>query len=246
MNASIIDKVRKLIAHERSARKIGSFEEAAAFAGRIQQLLLDHKLSMSEIELADERQPRVGQEVHFTTRERIPFKKRDCWWYRSLLNTVASGLFCRTIGMAGYNIIYVIGREDDRAVTLAMFEYLLATMKRLASAERKAHKRKRRSVRNYTSSFYRGFIGAVAYRFSGLREESTQSNALVLASDAEVDAFAQAHHPDTFLRKRPQFSRINHEGRLRGSVHGRQVSLASNVVSSGREPKLLLPGDSNE
>jgi len=39
MNEKIIDRLRKLIRHERSAREIGNVAEAAAFAATIQALL---------------------------------------------------------------------------------------------------------------------------------------------------------------------------------------------------------------
>ena len=50
MNNPIIEKLRKLIAHEKSARSIGNIHEAEAFASRIQTLLDEHKLSMGEVE----------------------------------------------------------------------------------------------------------------------------------------------------------------------------------------------------
>ena len=46
----IIEKLRKLIAHEQSARTIGNIAEAEAFASKIQDLLTAHKLDMSEVD----------------------------------------------------------------------------------------------------------------------------------------------------------------------------------------------------
>ena len=46
----LIDRLQKLIAHERSARAVGSTREAEAFAERIATILTEHKLSMTEIE----------------------------------------------------------------------------------------------------------------------------------------------------------------------------------------------------
>lgn len=51
MNKSIIEKLRKLIRHERSAREIGSIAEAEAFAERIQSLCDEYNLSISEIDI---------------------------------------------------------------------------------------------------------------------------------------------------------------------------------------------------
>jgi hypothetical protein len=50
MENTIVAKLRKLVAHERSTRSIGSLAEAETFAAKIQDLLTAHKLSMSEID----------------------------------------------------------------------------------------------------------------------------------------------------------------------------------------------------
>lgn len=54
MENPIIEKLRKLIAMEQSARSIGSLAEAEAFASKVQELLSKHKLEMSEIELDEQ------------------------------------------------------------------------------------------------------------------------------------------------------------------------------------------------
>jgi hypothetical protein len=46
----LIDRLQKLIAHERSSRDIGNTAEAEAFAVKIQTMLTQHKLTMSDVE----------------------------------------------------------------------------------------------------------------------------------------------------------------------------------------------------
>lgn len=47
--ATIIDKVNKLIAHEKSARTIGSIHEADAFFALIESLMKQHKITQDEL-----------------------------------------------------------------------------------------------------------------------------------------------------------------------------------------------------
>lgn len=51
-----IRKIQKLLTHERSAREIGSTAEADAFAAKASELLRKYKLSMSDVELAKQRE----------------------------------------------------------------------------------------------------------------------------------------------------------------------------------------------
>jgi DNA replication initiation complex subunit (GINS family) len=54
MNEKIIDTLRKLINHEKSAREIGNVEEAAAFAAKIQSFIDKYNIELSEIDLTVE------------------------------------------------------------------------------------------------------------------------------------------------------------------------------------------------
>ena len=58
---NVIDKLRKIMAHAASAREIGNLAEAEAFAAKAQELLLRHKLDMTEVEFAAE-SSRAGYE----------------------------------------------------------------------------------------------------------------------------------------------------------------------------------------
>jgi hypothetical protein len=48
VNTRIIDLIKKLIRHERSARECSTAEEAAAFAAKIQQLCIEHKIEAEQ------------------------------------------------------------------------------------------------------------------------------------------------------------------------------------------------------
>lgn len=246
INERLVDKIRKLIAHEQSAREIGNIAEAAAFAERIQQLLIAHKLSITEIEANDSAEPdAVTEEIFWTTPERFPLRKRIDPNFELLFNVVVKNHFCECISQKGYNMIFLIGREADRAVAIEMYLYLLATMRRLCSAERKALKRARRSVRNFRSSFYRGFIGAIASRYEAMRRTHGESTALVLRrSEEEARAKVAELHPNQIKRPFSKRDRVNRAALMAGVTRGHEVSLTASVIKDGKPAPKFLTGES--
>jgi hypothetical protein len=119
---SIIEKIRKLIAHERSARNMGSTAEAEAFAERIQKMLLEHKVSLSEVDIKslDTDDP-IGY-----TAAGLKSKRIDKW--RVLLAFgIANNLFCMILSKrtgGGESDFIFIGRESDRTAASEMYHYL--------------------------------------------------------------------------------------------------------------------------
>jgi Protein of unknown function (DUF2786) len=51
MRSAIIETLRKLIEHEKSANAIGNFAEAEAFAEKFQKLMQAHNLTMADLGL---------------------------------------------------------------------------------------------------------------------------------------------------------------------------------------------------
>jgi hypothetical protein len=58
---NVIDTLRKLIAHQKSAEQIGNTEEASAFAQKVQELLVKHQLEAADIVQEDDVE-KVGDE----------------------------------------------------------------------------------------------------------------------------------------------------------------------------------------
>lgn len=126
--ASVIEMLQKLIAHEQSARTVGSIAEAEAFATRIQEILTKHKLSRTEVEAEHlEGDDPVGH-------SRIESKKvNNDEWFLILAQGVASNFYCRAIDESwkkqrGFRrdkaAVIFVGRESDRGAATSMFSYL--------------------------------------------------------------------------------------------------------------------------
>jgi hypothetical protein len=234
-NQGIIDKIRKLIRHERSARDMGSAAEAEAFAAKIHALLLQHKISMSEVAVEDEQAepPRVGEEeIPIGGKPRYgSVRKEDS----RLMNVIAKHHFCQAIIIGGTNLVILVGAEDDRAVVAEMFRFLNSTMKRLARLEEEKTKAARRSVRRFKPHFYLGFAGAIHRRYAKMREAADAGSTALIRADALVKSYVQENLKTEPVQPRKEKKSINKNGYFAGVAAGSQVSLGTNVLSSRQQ-----------
>jgi hypothetical protein len=104
VDSAILDRLSKLLKHQLSAKAIGSLAEAEAFASKIQQLLNQHKLSMSDIEAKQEEEEGVGEIAVGPgdlamdgKRSRIHDKKTNITWLFTLAHATGECNDCATI-----------------------------------------------------------------------------------------------------------------------------------------------------
>jgi len=227
----IIDKIKKLIKHQGGNR---TAEETAAFASKIQRLLIDHKISADQVRVDDEPEEKVGEErvrsgsysVRFG-RGYVPLEDNR------MMRVVADTHFCRAIGLPGSNTILLIGAEEDRAVTVEMFRFLVSTMKRLARIEEEKTRRSRRSVRKFKTYFYSGFTSAVRRRYLEMREKADNQSTALVRADALVKRYVEENYR-TVESKPRKSARINKNGYFAGVYHGSKVDLGTNVIEGTR------------
>ena len=139
----IIEKLKKLIAHEQSARNIGSLAEAEAFAARIQDLLTAHKLSMSEVDFTarEEGEPIDWEHVNGATNLR---------WRVDIARVIADINSCSVVNQTGSRrkAFFFVGRTSDRQLAKILYEYLTQLGEDLAKKAAKDN-RKEQNLRFY-------------------------------------------------------------------------------------------------
>lgn len=135
VSEKILDRLRKLIEHERSARAIGSLEEAAAFATKIQTMLSEHKLGMSDVEFDEVEADEPIEWLH-VGKEDFEFGSRKNWQVR-LARTIAESNGCKTVLEGGWrsrysklkhysgNQFWFVGRTSDREICKVLFLYFV-------------------------------------------------------------------------------------------------------------------------
>jgi hypothetical protein len=182
-SAKLLDKLAKIKAHEESARAIGSEAEAQAFADKLQSMLLEHKLSMSDVEAVklNAEEPVVDRMIDYDGLgvDRSELKRSFIEWQGRLAKIIAEANFCKIIVVSGTNMFTLVGRESDIKVA----EYLIVTMIRAADRiSKKEYERffyecrdrgRVEEARGFRASFLRSFIFRLFERFN---ERMTNQN----------------------------------------------------------------------
>lgn len=231
MNERIIDLIKKLIRHERSARNVSTPEEAAQFAAKIQQLCIKHKIDAENINVEEETATgsQIGDEEYVTGRARRTWSSRVSAEDSILINCVAKAYFCCAIVNKGTNLVTLVGEEQDRAVCKAMFEYLRDQMRRGCQIARREQVKRRRTVKRFRYFYCLGFVSAIARRYEEMRGAADNTTTALVRADALVKAHVEANYKTT-MRSRSLDGRKNWAAIDTGTRHGHQVNLATNVV----------------
>lgn len=137
--SDIIDKLQKLIAMEQSAREIGSLAEASAFAGKVQELLTKHKLTMDDVEIKARKEEEPIQWEPVTPAERR-WKKMDLW-RQIIADSVAKSNTCAYIAISpdmlkkarvSVPMFFFVGRRSDRDLCKTLFFHFVDAATRAA------------------------------------------------------------------------------------------------------------------
>jgi uncharacterized protein DUF2786 len=200
-----IDKIRKMLAHSKSAGAIGSESEAHAFATKIQELLSKHKIQLSEVEYAklDETDPVTMRWVDFESAG-IQKKKVRIGWHERVADFTCEAYYCSFTVSTGSSDLCFIGRSTDIDAAEQVFLYLVRVASNLADREyvKYFHECKRAGdatkARGFRSSYLLGFATRLGERYQEekerMREEAARTGlALVRLTDAlvAVEAYLQ-------------------------------------------------------
>ena len=190
----IIEKLAKLLRHQQSAQDIGNVEEAAAFAGKIQELLTAHKLEMSDIQLEQrEKTESVDQEYVTATDAGAKREARRIEWQEDLSWQIARANGCKTIVTNASNSVWFVGRTTDRQLASALFKHFVKMALDMAAVEAERHRADGRAIlqnrwgsyysgaqltawlKTYRKSFCRGFSQALQTRISQIWNEAQEA-----------------------------------------------------------------------
>lgn len=229
----IIEKLRKLIAHEQSARTIGNLAEAEAFASKIQDLLTAHKLDMSEVDFQARED---GEPIDW---ERVDADELDCqgnktkvYWRVVLARAIAKVNSCQIVNNTSSRgrSFFFVGRTSDRQLAKILYVYLVELGEEICAKAAKedreiqtlkfnvrnnisdyavptwAQAAFRQWMKNYRESWKVGFGEAVAKRLVDRYEETLKAQAAVSAN-AIVHIKRDALAVEDFLKGKTQKGR---------------------------------------
>jgi len=262
----VLELLRKLVAHEKSARTVGSIAEAEAFAAKIQTLLAEHKLGMSDVEFAarEAEEPIAWQFVDPADAGFGRTKKGRVPWQIFLANNVAEANTCQVV-LAGGNRLYFVGRTSDRELCRVFFLYLLDLAREMAEKDARANMDEQREefreskgylaswhqhnpreflawMQDYRKAWYNGFAGVVGERIeekAKASREGANENAIV---HIDRDKLAVKEEVDAKSKPAEFGGKLgrNELAMMRGALAGGGIALTPHTFKHEPQSNLLL------
>lgn len=200
----LLDKLAKLKATQEGEAKLGNTAAAEAFAAAINRLLLEHELSMEEVQSYAERDTdpivRVGLDFDAHGIER---SRRRSDWQQTLAMVVAEAHLCKILVAAGSNRIWFVGTKAHATVAEYAYGTLVPLAIRLADkAYYDYHMGLRREgkdirlARGFRPVWLTSFVARIAQRFWAMRKEVTT---------------ATGNETQALMRLDNQLARVNRE-----------------------------------
>ena len=150
----ILEKLRKLMDLEASARNLGNEGEANAAAAGINRLLLDYNLELEDVPAEQKIKDPVEHEL-VEMHNNIPYM--DAQWYRTLFDVICNYNLCKALrSTTDRTCLYVVGRKTNRETCLYLFSFLTSSFVRLGRENYKQFKWQclRRGVTCPTAAVY--------------------------------------------------------------------------------------------
>jgi hypothetical protein len=271
MAINILDLLRKLMAHEKSCRTIGNIKEAEAFAARIQSLMDEHRLGMTDVDFTDREETEPISWTHVdSTDEGFTWQKSRRLWQVRLGQALAYCNSCQCVlSRKNGNALSFVGRTSDREFCKVLFIYLLELAEHLneLSCQQEHGQMKfdyvnslrpdqdwdihkfNAIMRSFKTSWYEGFSEAVCLRLYDehrKRRDAAKAAGTTALVHINADAIAVKNYLKGATRKtsggrRPR--EINMHGFARGKAQGNAINLSPSRFgdTTGRTAR-LLPG----
>ena len=147
----IIERIKKLHDHAASAQKLGSLEEAQAFAAKVQEMLVEYNLTLWEVESTQEQRDEQELLQRFGKGEKVSYRCSQAGhgWKLELLNTLATANFCRGLVQSQLGTAYVYGRLENIETTMWLYHYLSTQLMYLAQRAWRERKQQRRRTSRF-------------------------------------------------------------------------------------------------
>jgi hypothetical protein len=213
---SIIAKIQKLLA---LAGNNPSANEAAAAAAMAQKLMLEHKLSMSAVEMsASAGEPIVEYDVLADEGGRSPRQ-----WKVNLLGAICNNNFCRSVywsarfhvgenkhlnrGHMSRGKMVIFGKRSDIDTVLYLYQWLVNEVERLAKKAKQQIKdehgpnsyKEEVSIRSWTDSFRKGCVTTISTKMYLQRKHQEESIRNSVACTALVKVEQETKRVDKYV-----------------------------------------------
>jgi len=206
--SALIDRIQKLLNLADGARN-NSVAEAATAAALAQKLMLEHQLSLAEVQI-DPEGPTADPVIEIVGEQT---DKRTPSWLAGLLFAVGRANGCRVIRFRHQHKLTVIGPRSATETTVYLYQYLGREIERLCQRDKPKTLRgplgstvpvDHGYSKQWCQAFRLGAVDEVGRRLVAARQEQIATvapartatcTALVRRQDAAVATYMATHHP---------------------------------------------------
>lgn len=246
----IIQRIKKLLKHAESAKELGSKEEAQAFAGKANELLMEHNLSMLDVAQSAE-----GDAFsEYVYGEKISYKDNQSGsrWKFELITVLTYFNLCNFTFNRGLKTFRVYGKMQNVDVVVWMYNFLSIGLLRLAQ---EAHVNMDPMMKvmysnryAFLKDFLLGAVVGIRRKLQAQRDEmakSSQFNALMVVTDKQLGAFIGKAAPDVKENTREAKTIMVGPAHSLGVKAGEKFNITSPLANSTtKESKKLGHGNS--
>lgn len=197
----IISRIKKLMRHAESAKQLGSLEEAEVFSAKVEELMIEYNIELSQVKLEENE----GEFDKWMYGEKVSYKDNQAGqrWRLNLVEVLCEYNFCNYTWNAYSHTFRVYGRMENVDTVVWMYNFLSIGLLRLAQeAHVKRDTMDQVMYRQNRYSFLKDWlIGAVVgldRKFRLQREQSAhaeQIGGLVLFNKEALDRYLKIQNP---------------------------------------------------
>jgi len=127
---AIISRIKKLMRHAESAKQLGSLEEAEAFSAKVEELMIEYNIELSQVALDD----KEGEFDKWMYSEKLSYKDNQAGqrWRMELITVLTRHNFCSFIYSSYSKTFEVYGRMENVDTVVWMYNFLSIGLLRLA------------------------------------------------------------------------------------------------------------------
>lgn len=238
---TIIERVQKLMQLEQGAKEIGSLEEAANAAEKVQRLLMKYNLEMSDI---SRHTPEEAQSIGRMKYQDVKARKNEGQWIYRLYSVLATHNFCDIVFTTFYDpeqkkknkYVNLIGTKENVEVVKFLAEQLEARLRILEGRawNSGSHYGEKRGA--FRRGYFMGAAQGIGHQLDIAKQQmirdSPQTSALVVQTDKQLAEAVAALFPNLRMGKAPK--RLSgQQGAAHGFRDGSSMSINSGIQGGG-------------
>lgn len=225
---NVLELLRKLLAFEEGANKIGSLNEAEVAAAKIQEILLKYNLDREKITGEKSKYVMVVLKVSDYS------YRTEGKWIRMLLSGIAIYNLCevviRSYGSSEDSEYCLIGTEDNTEIVVYLFNQLRTRISDLSKEAWKRYygpEKKNTYLRGFLMGAAIGIRNKLQEEWEKAQKENQSTTALIKSNAAELTDYK--HSVFKNLKSKGYSSSSSIDGYLTGKKVGKSINIHKGI-----------------